>query len=75
MDGQDANRGWQDEKRESLLRDSPFRVVMRFALHLLAALLTLTIRIGSEFRYPIRPTANGTSNQSTVIILCQIVGA
>ena len=37
--------------------------------------ITLTIRIGSEFRYPIRPTANGTSNQSTVIILCQIVGA
>ncbi len=41
MDGQDANRGWQDEKRESLLRDSPFRVVMRFALHLLAALLLI----------------------------------
>ena len=41
MDGQGANRGWRDEKGESLLRDSPFRVVMRFALHLLAALLLI----------------------------------
>ena len=31
----------ETKKGESLLRDSPFRVVMRFALHLLAALLLI----------------------------------
>lgn len=31
----------ETKKRESLLRDSPFRVVMRFVLHLLAALLLI----------------------------------
>ena len=39
MNGQDANRVGRNAKGESLLRDSPFRVVMRFVLHLPAALL------------------------------------
>ena len=42
MDGQDANRGWRDEKRGVPFCGTPlFRVVMRFALHLLAALLLI----------------------------------
>lgn len=40
MDGQDANRGWRDEKRGVPFCGTPlFRVVIRFVLHLLAALL------------------------------------